>query len=992
MENEDLDRILKEAEDDKSAEKPEDKKPEEEQVEKVEEKKPAEHEKKEVKPDEKPEEKEPETKSVEKAEEKEDEKEGEEKLDFYVVGPDGTRFDQRPGESEDHVRERAKEYYDGLRESEDSESADVVTPDIDNSDLEKDEPVKAVDLKPAEDSPIDRDGEVAPDLDNKDMKEDGDKEAEDLQELWSWAKKKLGKTVDDDITDSARENYLYDAQKKDYEETDDEKDRIHDYDRRANIEIGNRNNNKEDAKRAIKYRDYYADLAYKNAKKRIKDEYHYGLGSRKERKEKYKKAMADLKTRGKDLVRSEKEQARRDADKYGQDYSSALGAYTTNRADVKLSKKSYDDVRNDVNKKLDLNKIAMDKDIRTMPVASEVPSKAAPKAPESDAKKPSTKVSKPKAAKPKALTASAKQPAAETKVTNADQVQKAQGVAIAEEFIRHTIISSLLENGIEPTQEIFDDMLDELYNDAVAEDALEINPEVANADDKFEDGVAEPIGDDSVEDAGDSEGEEASETADNLTAEVDDIMDSDPVKQTEKAPEDGNDEPEDIAESLNSVLEMLKEEESVKMPEPPVDKKPEEDHADIDNKDMKEDGDKEEVEVKPVEIKEAEDNANELSIADMVSIVTEAAYNIKSRGEKATYDAICEEAEKICDDPEHKEFNVDAVLNSEAGAEIGTCENDKDIAKADDLHEDAEEICPKETAKEVKAEEKKDEAASSEDVEPVPVLETDNYSSIKEACMLGEYYFNTDSYTIDTPEEKSNKLVEQISLLIAREHNDPLYNELLKEAVYTNRLHEAVTKKYKNEAVSKAEMITKKKELCESLSLDELNEDAELNEGAVGRWFTRMAVRMMTEKALNKCLNKAKEKAIRSSKTHEERKAISDKVDEIMALPKKEKKQKVIELCKKAPEKDQDAAERKLKDTMGDPKAKSELTEEADGLIDVANKALDGAAVTLTARNAMAILNNNKVIIILSVITGLLAAALIGFISYNLHRALKGNL
>ena len=114
-------------------------------------------------------------------------------------------------------------------------------------------------------------------------------------------------------------------------------------------------------------------------------------------------------------------------------------------------------------------------------------------------------------------------------------------------------------------------------------------------------------------------------------------------------------------------------------------------------------------------------------------------------------------------------------------------------------------------------------AASSEDVEPAPVLETDNYSSIKEACMLGEYYFNTDSYTIDTPEAKSNKLVEQISLLIAREHNDPLYNELLKEAVYTNRLHEAVTKKYKNEAVPKAEMITKKKELCESLSLDELN-------------------------------------------------------------------------------------------------------------------------------------------------------------------------
>ena len=533
--------------------------------------------------------------------------------------------------------------------------------------------------------------------------------------------------------------------------------------------------------------------------------------------------------------------------------------------------------------------------------------------------------------------------------------------------------------------------MEELYKDPVSEDTLEINPEVANNDDKFEDGVAEPIGNDSTESVDTHEGNDASETADNLTAEVDDIMDSDPVKQTEKAPEDGNDEFEDIAESLNSILDMLKEEESVKMPEPPVDKKPEESHADLGNKDMKEDGDKEEVEVKPVEIKEAEDSASELSIADMVSIVTEAAYNIKSRGEKATYDAICEEAEKICDDPAHKEFNLDAVLNSEAGAEIGTCENDKDIAKADDLHEDAEEIKPEEAVKEVKAEAEEGKAASSEDVEPAPVLETDNYSSIKEACMLGEYYFNTDSYTIDTPEAKSNKLVEQISLLIAREHNDPLYNELLKEAVYTNRLHEAVTKKYKNEAVPKAEMITKKKELCESLSLDELNEDAELNEGAVGRWFTRMAVRMMTEKALNKCLNKAKEKAISSSKTPEERKAISDKVDEIMALPKKEKKQKLIELCKKAPEKDQDAAERKLKAVMSDSKAKSELTE-ADSLIDFANKALDGADVTLTARNAMTILNNHATIIMLSIVTGLLAAGLIAVIAYNLNKALKGDL
>ena len=886
MENEDLDRILKEAEADKPAEKPEDKKPEEKQAEKVEEKKPVEQEKKEeVKPAEKPEEKEEDKKEEEEPEKKE------ERLD------------------------------DG------SENTDVVAPDIDNSDLEKDEPVKAVDLKPAEEDPIKRDDELTPELDNKDMKEDGDKETKDINERVNWAKE-ADKKAHADALRSIRSGADRSAELKKFDEIAQKKL----YDAASNL---------RHAEADKRERLANIERLRKDERAKIADQYKRGEISKEEKK----RAL------GNKFIRfiSAGHAGQGDVNLKAKSVKTAEDAKANNN--IERAKQEYARTADDY------NDAARDRVQAGMNV--------------SDIEKTST-----------------------PKNNNYDDIKKEfdKTKVIKECYTNYELMGALLSVGLEPTEDNIDRLLEELYNDPVSEDTLEINPEVANNDEKFEDGVAEPIGDDSAEEVAHDEGEDASETADNLAAEVDDLMDSDPVKQTEKAPEDGNDEPEDIAESLNSILNMLKEEESVKMPEPPVDKKPEEDHADVDNKDMKEDGDKEEVEVKPVEIKESDDNVNELSIADMVSIVTEAAYNIKSRGEKATYNAICEEAEKICDDPDHKEFNVDAVLNSEAGAEIGTCENDKDIAKADDLHEDAEEICPKETAKEVKAEAKEDEAASSEDVEPVPVLETDNYSSIKEACMLGEYYFNSDSYTIDTPEAKSDKLVEQISLLIAREHNDPLYNELLKEAVYTNRLHEAVTKKYRNEAAPKAEMITKKKELCESFSLDELNEDAELNEGAVGRWFTRMAVRMMTEKALNKCLNNAKTKAISSAKTPEEKKAISDKVDEIMALPKKEKKQKVIELCKKAPEKDQDAAERKLKDTMSDPKAKSELTEEADGLIDAANKALDGAAVTLTARNAMAILNNNKIIIALSVITGLLALGLITVIGYNLTKALKGNL
>lgn len=736
MENEDLDRILKEAEDDKPVEKPEEKKPEEKQEEKVEEEKPAEQEKKE------------EAKPTKKSEEKKEE----EKLDFYVVGSDGTRFDQRPGESEDDVRERATEYYDGLRESDEPENADVATPNLDNSDLEKDEPVKAVDLKPAEDDPIDRDNEVMPKLDNDDVKEDGDKETNDINERVNWIKRADEKAHADALRnirdgvdrsdelkkfDEISQKKLYDAAKNLRDAKADKREKLQELkddnkQKRAKVKAQLKRGEitKDDAKKALG-----------NAGSRLLTTVTFGKLGGGEINKKYRADTAEKKTELNANINRAENAYRRANDDFGD----------TARDHVQAGMKAEDVIKSDANKKDNSD------DIQSKPK-------------ETQAKEP-----------------------------------------IKECYSSYELRDALLSVGLEPTEDNIGRLLEALYSDPVSEDTLEINPEVANNDDKFEDGVAEPIGGDSAESVDTHEGDDASETADNLTAEVDNIMDSDPVKQTEKAPEDGNDEFEDIAESLNSILDMLKEEESVKMPEPPVDKKPEESHADLDNKDMKEDGDKEEVEVKPVEIKEAEDNASELSIADMVSIVTEAAYNIKSRGEKATYDAICEEVEKICDDPEHKEFNVDAVLNSEAGAEIGTCENNKDIAKADDLHEDAEEIKPEEAVKEVKAEAEEDKAASSEDVKPVPVLETDNYSSIKEACMLGESYFNFDSYTIDTPEAKYNKLVEQISLLIAREYNDPLYNELLKEAVYTNRLHEAVTKKYRSEAAPKAEMIAKQK-------------------------------------------------------------------------------------------------------------------------------------------------------------------------------------
>lgn len=109
--------------------------------------------------------------------------------------------------------------------------------------------------------------------------------------------------------------------------------------RKVYIDIGNAENDLDDARRAIKYRDYYADLAYVNAKKRIKDELHWSLGSRKERKEKYKEAMDDLKTRGRDLVQNEKKAARDDVRKAEDRLNALKEKYASLQAEYEVATK-----------------------------------------------------------------------------------------------------------------------------------------------------------------------------------------------------------------------------------------------------------------------------------------------------------------------------------------------------------------------------------------------------------------------------------------------------------------------------------------------------------------------------------------------------------------------------------------------------------------------------------------------------------------------------
>ena len=100
--------------------------------------------------------------------------------------------------------------------------------------------------------------------------------------------------------------------------------------------------------------------------------------------------------------------------------------------------------------------------------------------------------------------------------------------------------------------------------------------------------------------------------------------------------------------------------------------------------------------------------------------------------------------------------------------------------------------------------------AEESEVESKDLHETVKYTSLREACLLDEDYFVNDSYTIQTADEKQAKLTEQISLLLAREAMDPLYDELLNASTRAQRLQEACKNKYKAKAEAKAKNIVAK--------------------------------------------------------------------------------------------------------------------------------------------------------------------------------------
>jgi hypothetical protein len=89
-----------------------------------------------------------------------------------------------------------------------------------------------------------------------------------------------------------------------------------------------------------------------------------------------------------------------------------------------------------------------------------------------------------------------------------------------------------------------------------------------------------------------------------------------------------------------------------------------------------------------------------------------------------------------------------------------------------------------------------------EKAEPEDV--TTGYKSIKEAFLLEDGYFSKDSKVLVTAEEKRIKLENQLSLLIARESNDVLYEELVRTTILAKKLQEQIKDRYSKVAKEKA--------------------------------------------------------------------------------------------------------------------------------------------------------------------------------------------
>jgi len=192
-------------------------------------------------------------------------------------------------------------------------------------------------------------------------------------------------------------------------------------------------------------------------------------------------------------------------------------------------------------------------------------------------------------------------------------------------------------------------------------------------------------------------------------------------------------------------------------------------------------------------------------LEDVIDVVIEACKRCKSAGKKLIKENIVSEAKLVLKeediapavgDPAKKEYDSDADIESAEMNGSDTAFPCYDKIQGDGADAAKPEDAPKPS----------DIVVSDSGAE---LKESVGYKSIKEACMLDEGYFQSNTYTVQTADEKKARLREQVSLLLAREAMDPTYDELLKTSVYAQRLEESLINKYGNIAESRVKAITK---------------------------------------------------------------------------------------------------------------------------------------------------------------------------------------
>jgi hypothetical protein len=149
-----------------------------------------------------------------------------------------------------------------------------------------------------------------------------------------------------------------------------------------------------------------------------------------------------------------------------------------------------------------------------------------------------------------------------------------------------------------------------------------------------------------------------------------------------------------------------------------------------------------------------------------------------------------EEVKEIIIESEKEELN-------DAGSD--TINDDgqiKDEAKPEKEESKAEPTDVTTDKEKVEMETAQPEPEKVEAAKPATVHEAVNYKSVKEAFLLESDYFEKDSYALVSAADKQAKLEKQMALLVARDSQDPLYEELVRTTALAKKLQEQLQERY----------------------------------------------------------------------------------------------------------------------------------------------------------------------------------------------------